>query len=270
MATGQPSADASEASQSDASAACSLPSETCAGGCVAQGGTCVAAGFDCNGQRLQVCGTLYCCLPPIWCGCPPSNPGPPLEAGITPSGGPDASDAGDDGAPEAGSDGSDAAASCLAAGGECRPCNNPEFDVDTASGACFLNFNCAAIGFQNCGLGAACCLDVCDPDALVIRASSYDQTCAVDTDCTAVSEGSTCNACNFACPNAVISVNALPQYRSDTSSLLLAAANLCPSSCPAQGACCRGGTCHLVSPSDPTCAAQPVDSGADSGDAGTE
>ena len=225
----------------------------------------IATGSDCKSAAR--CTAAF---PPIWCGCPPSNPGPPLEAGITPSGGPDASDAGDDGAPEAGSDGSDAAASCLAAGGECRPCNNPEFDVDTASGACFLNFNCAAIGFQNCGLGAACCLDVCDPDALVIRASSYDQTCAVDTDCTAVSEGSTCNACNFACPNAVISVNALPQYRSDTSSLLLAAANLCPSSCPAQGACCRGGTCHLVSPSDPTCAAQPVDSGADSGDAGTE
>jgi hypothetical protein len=39
--------------------------------------------------------------------------------------------------------------------------------------------------------------------------------------------------------------------------------------------CCRGGTCHLGSPliSDPTCpypGAQPVDSGADSGDAGPE
>lgn len=46
MATGQSRADASEVSgggvSSADSAACSLPGETCAGGCIAAGGQCLA------------------------------------------------------------------------------------------------------------------------------------------------------------------------------------------------------------------------------------
>jgi hypothetical protein len=174
---------------------------------------------------------------------------------------------------DAGSDASDAAAGCLAAGGECAPCTDPQFDLANLEGtSCMLSRPCTAIGFQNCGLGAACCLNVCDPNARVIRASNYDQTCAVDTDCTAISEGSTCNACNFACPNAAINVNALPQYSSATASLNPAAGDLCASSCgPAMRTCCRGGTCQWGSPTPcPFPGAQPVDSGVDSRDAGPE
>jgi hypothetical protein len=130
------------------------------------------------------------------------------------------------------------------------------------------------VGFQNCGLGAACCLNVCDPNARVIRASNYDQTCAVDTDCTFILAGSTCDACNFRCPTAAINVNALPQYSSDTASLVSAANALCSSSCPSGWACCLGGTCQFFgggeSPPCPNPGAQPVDSGADFGDAAPE
>lgn len=62
-------------------------------------------------------------------------------------------------------------------------------------------------------------------------ASSYDQTCADDKDCTGISEGSACNACNFSCTNAAINARALPQYNSDTATIFPAAYELCPSSC---------------------------------------
>ena len=78
-------------------------------------------------------------------------------------------------------------------------------------------------------------------------ASSYDQTCTVDTDCAGVSEGSSCNPCDFSCPNATIDHGALAKYTSDTTNLpavLAVAKGACPSSCggPA-GPCCRGGQC---------------------------
>jgi hypothetical protein len=100
------------------------------------------------------------------------------------------------------------------------------------------------------------------------------QTCAVDTDCTVIRTGSTCNACNFSCPNAAINVNALPQYSLATASLFPAAYNLCSNNCLGVGgsrACCVGGTCQWGGyPSCPNPGAQPVDSGADSGDAGPD
>jgi hypothetical protein len=89
-----PPEDASEAaamveegSNADSTAACSLPSETCAGGCVAQGGKCVTYGFDCVGLR-QICGFLYCCLPvrPIMCGCPSGAPSGGASSGSATSG----------------------------------------------------------------------------------------------------------------------------------------------------------------------------------------
>jgi hypothetical protein len=146
-------------------------------------------------------------------------------------------------------------AACLAAGGQC---------IAIASDTC------TAIGFQDCGPGAMCCLDVCSPDAAVIQASSYDRTCSVDTDCTDISEGSTCNACNFSCQNAAININALPQYNSDTANLFPAAFDLCPSSCGGpQPTCCHEGTCHRGYPTCPYSDGL-VDAGADSGDASAE
>ncbi len=143
---------------------------------------------------------------------------------------------------------------CLAAGGQCIP---------------IASRQCTAIGFQDCGPGASCCLDACSPDAAVIQASSYDQTCVVDTDCADISEGSTCNACNFSCFNAAINVHSVPQYNSDTANLYPAAFNLCPSSCGGpETTCCHAGTCHRGYPTCPYSVAQPVDSGA--GDASGE
>lgn len=181
MATGQPSPDASESGQSainvgtpadaapevsqsddrgpsDDSGACSLPGPTC---CVAAGGLCVIGSFPCAGQVSTVsCGEFlgggfYCCLP--------LNPGPPIEAGITLLGGPD-------GAPspaeQEGGTAEQEAGTCVAAGGECAPCTDPQFDLANNGGtSCMLSRPCAAIGFQNCGLGTACCLNVCDPNA---------------------------------------------------------------------------------------------------------
>jgi hypothetical protein len=83
MATGQSKPDASEMSDVGVSradsAACSLPGETCAGGCIAEGGQCLAGDIPCTGQVSTLsCGEsaalgLYCCMP--------LNPGPPIEAG---------------------------------------------------------------------------------------------------------------------------------------------------------------------------------------------
>jgi Stigma-specific protein, Stig1 len=90
------------ASAGSQSAACSLPGETCAGGCIAKGGQCLAGDIPCTGQVSTLsCGEsaalgLYCCLPSI-----------PIEA--APLGGPDGATL-DDGAPKAGPDASEASA----------------------------------------------------------------------------------------------------------------------------------------------------------------
>jgi hypothetical protein len=87
----------------------------------------------------------------------------------------------------------------------------------------------------------------CQPDAAVevIQASDYDQTCAVDTDCVSITEGSSCNACTLNCSNAAISTRSMAQYNADTANILLAAFELCPSSCGGpQSACCRSGKCQ--------------------------
>jgi hypothetical protein len=182
------------------------------------------------------------------------------------------------GVAEAGSYGSDsgAAVACLAAGGQCVPCGATGVEPCPPAG------DCMAVGFQDCGPSAACCLEfsgefanpyVCNPDAgfPVIQASNYDQTCTVDTDCAGISEGNTCNACTFSCTNAAINVKALPQYHSATASLFPAAFNLCPSSCGgSEYTCCLGGSCHWGYPVCPFPGSGPVDSGPDSADAGAE
>jgi hypothetical protein len=61
---GAPADAAPEVSQSDDSAVCSLPGETCPGGCIAEGGQCLADDLGCNGQpsTLSCGGGLFCCF----------------------------------------------------------------------------------------------------------------------------------------------------------------------------------------------------------------
>jgi hypothetical protein len=102
-----------------------------------------------------------------------------------------------------------------------------------------------------------CCIDhVCiegqateslscdDPDAQVIQASNYDQSCATDSDCVAVGEGNFCYPGAGTCPSAAIRTSALGQYQADVSKTYAAA-------CIAMGLCvplgvpsCRAGTCQ--------------------------
>jgi hypothetical protein len=123
---------------------------------------------------------------------------------------------------------------CLAAGGRCQ---------GTA-------ITCTAFGAYGCGSNAVCCFDnICAPDksSQVIMASSYDQSCTVDSDCVGVAQGDSCRPCDFTCINATINTGALAKYTSDTKSLpavLAVAKGACPSSCGGpEGVCCRGGKC---------------------------
>lgn len=124
-------------------------------------------------------------------------------------------------------------------------------------------------GFANCGSGAVCCKVVfdagscTDANAQVVLASSYDQSCMVDSDCVGVSEGNSCQPCDFSCSNATINASALAKYTSDTShfpAVMAVAHGACPSSCGGPvGVCCLSGKCHRGSPcpfptAAPTCA----------------
>jgi hypothetical protein len=144
------------------------------------------------------------------------------------------------------------AAECVAAGGKC-------FDGDAVV--------CTAVGPQGCGSEGSCCLggiipvESC-PDG-GIKASNYDQTCAVDQDCTAIAQSNTCAACELTCTNSAINVVDGPRYMSAAMGLLDVAYVKCPSSCGdgPGGPCCRGGTCQVGSQCFPTVPA--VDAAAD-------
>jgi hypothetical protein len=79
-----------------------------------------------------------------------------------------------------------------------------------------------------------------------VAVADYDQSCVVDTDCTAVGEVPQCPASSCdACPSEAINKSALPGYMT----ALLAALASQPSgqvcSCPCEGgAVCRGGKCQ--------------------------
>ncbi len=77
-----------------------------------------------------------------------------------------------------------------------------------------------------------------------IMASSYDQTCQVDSDCVAVEEGNFCTpGANNGCTNATINKSALPQYRADlakTQAGICSAVAGCTVEIPP---CCQSGTC---------------------------
>ena len=93
-----------------------------------------------------------------------------------------------------------------------------------------------------------------DANVQLIVASSYGQTCSVDTDCVAVAEGNACYPCVVICrTGGAINRTALSSYESDISKTIGAGeasgtATRC--GCPAGFfPCCRGGICHA----DPQC-----------------
>jgi hypothetical protein len=124
---------------SDDSAACSLPGETCAGGCIAEGGQCLAGDMPCAGQVSTLsCGEsagegLHCCM-------------------IQDGGATDASDSGpsDDGAQEDGAPLQDAG-DCVAAGGTCA-----QEAGETCMGVVGPQSCPNSVGFAPTGM--ACCL----------------------------------------------------------------------------------------------------------------
>jgi hypothetical protein len=78
-----------------------------------------------------------------------------------------------------------------------------------------------------------------------IRASNYDQSCKVDSDCVAMGEGNVCYACIVECPTAAINVNAKGHYDSDISNEAPSSENAANCGCPASFApCCLDGVCH--------------------------
>jgi hypothetical protein len=87
-----------------------------------------------------------------------------------------------------------------------------------------------------------------DPLSCIVSASNYDQSCAVDTDCTGINPGNYCGTqvCDCGGPTAAINVGALPQYTAD-----LGGAHFMTCPCPfipfdpAQGPCCRSGSCQV-------------------------
>jgi hypothetical protein len=123
-----------------------------------------------------------------------------------------------------------------------------------AGGQCAWQ-SCSALGNQECGAtGGQCCLDalnarICEAGAPLIQASSYDQSCSVDTDCVAVGVGNPCTAiCEIFCAgNAAISEMSLARYMMDKSNLpasLLDVGCGCPIADPS--ACCVAGTCSTA------------------------
>jgi hypothetical protein len=78
-----------------------------------------------------------------------------------------------------------------------------------------------------------------------IRASDYDQTCAVDSDCVAVDEGDLCVPNHCDCGSAAISAGAQAQYELDYSAKLsVVPAGHCP--CPPEAnPLCDHGVCSL-------------------------
>ena len=94
---------------------------------------------------------------------------------------------------------------------------------------------CATVACDATDAGAV------DAGCATIEAVRYDQSCAGDTDCTAVYQGSLCGTCF--CPNAAISQGALAAYRSD-----LAAAGPPPNVCDCATIAppvCNAGVCTM-------------------------
>ena len=133
---------------------------------------------------------------------------------------------------------------CAAAGGQCE-----------VGAVCGLAL---ALSPGSCGpAGAECCLQVlCAADATVqlIRASDYDQSCAVDSDCVEVHVGNACS-CDLSCQTmpAAINKGALPHYTADVAKSPHVTCGCGPTGPPlvcvdaVPGPHCVGGSCQLTS-----------------------
>jgi hypothetical protein len=222
-----------------------LSSQSGPAACAAAGGQCVIPNLHCKKVGPQDCnpapanaGGAYCCLDETDADL---EQGPADAAAMTP----DAQSV------------SIETSACAAAGGQCKAAAS-----------------CTALSPETCENGAVCCFDdICaseDASPQVIMASSYDQSCTVDTDCVGVSEGNSCKPCDFSCSNATINAGALAKYTSDTAHFPAVVAfdhGVCPSSCGGPvGLCCLGGKCHRGSPC-PFEVLMGGDAGADAGDA---
>ena len=112
-----------------------------------------------------------------------------------------------------------------------------------------------------CVFGEAALASTCDdPGGQTIKASNYDQSCASDSDCVAVTEGDFCVPGANVCPMATISKSGLAQYQADVAKTQAAVCGAF-AGCPELGTpCCRSGTCQpgvsCTAPSDtlPACA----------------
>jgi hypothetical protein len=119
-----------------------------------------------------------------------------------------------------------------------------------AGGQCLEGPFCTNVAPQDCGPGAQCCLDqVCaDGQSMIVQASDYDQSCAVDSDCVAVSEGNACYPCALGCTNAAIRAAAYAQYQADVARTFAFAPGGCQAVCLGRrNPCCRAGRCRADS-----------------------
>jgi len=94
-----------------------------------------------------------------------------------------------------------------------------------------------------------------------LLASSYDQSCMTDSDCSLVGQGLVCYPCSFQCPSAAINVDARAQYAADLAKTPVASEILgidchCPKTW--SGPCCVNGKCHA----DLLCSSSAADAGA--------
>jgi hypothetical protein len=132
---------------------------------------------------------------------------------------------------------------------------------EEAGGQCGASA-CSALGPQSCGAtGGACCLDAlgaacaAEGGSSPIAASSYDQSCQVDSDCVAIGIGDPCYPCEVLCPGtAAINASSMAQYTADVARSPSGSGRVacsCPLYDPAS-VCCNAGRCapHCLAPLD--------------------
>ena len=138
---------------------------------------------------------------------------------------------------DAGDAGEDASSTlCAAAGGRCQGAGSACTTLVGPAQAC----NSDKLGGSFCCALAGSCTPI---------ASSYDQSCKVDSDCVSVHAGDSCDLCALNCPNTAISVSAQAQFMADlvnTPAAISAQRMACAGDCTFQfGPCCIGGMCQM-------------------------
>ena len=162
---------------------------------------------------------------------------------------------------------------------------DPAVDIDAPeSVGCATPQDCAHITLD-AGPVVSCCINkVCiygpavidavpctDADVQLIVASSYDQSCQIDSDCVPVAEGNFCIPSAGVCPSAAaINKSAYSRYQADV-------AKTNASLCQAVGgcgiefvACCRRGLCQNGLECSNSASLTDGGAGADSGDGSPE